>query len=480
MMSKHTWLIRKCWMVPRRATRAACILILAGVCSVATGSGPHSKRSVGPDLITSDLHEFLYWGASPDGTIQAYSFGTWACNIGDTPAVWDGSTDQHPVIGQNLFRVTDQRCEQIGQSWLKWGFQANNTDDCGDCNDPGTTDLLGVNCADAYSAGLNGFQTALGPKSVVNPFTGEFPVSHATPSMTTIGGRLQVPTDALNTPGATYFVEGQYVSPDDSAAGNNRNNTSYRAVWFLPGYNPTFVSPGGTPSSIVQQQPGIAAWAEQDATVFLSSTDVPGDGRLYAARKATDLGGGTWHYELVIQNVNVDRAVGGVLVQLPSGFVAANLGFHAVPYHSGEPYDAAPWIGSTTAAGVRWDTVSYATDPNANALRWGTMYNFWFDADVAPELVTWATLALFKPGAPAEVEVAIGPGLMLRGDMNCDGVVDFGDINPFVSYLVDFSTWQAAYPDCPASNGDIDEDSVYPSFQDINPFVECVIQSGCP
>lgn len=63
------------------------------------------------------------------------------------------------------------------------------------------------------------------------------------------------------------------------------------------------------------------------------------------------------------------------------------------------------------------------------------------------------------------------PQPLLTGDMNCDGVVDFGDINPFVLYLSDFTAWQAAYPGCPASNGDINGDGAYPDFGDINPFV---------
>ena len=57
------------------------------------------------------------------------------------------------------------------------------------------------------------------------------------------------------------------------------------------------------------------------------------------------------------------------------------------------------------------------------------------------------------------------------GDMNCDGAVDFGDINAFVLYMSNFEVWQAWYPGCPATNGDINGDDTYPSFGDINPFV---------
>jgi len=61
-------------------------------------------------------------------------------------------------------------------------------------------------------------------------------------------------------------------------------------------------------------------------------------------------------------------------------------------------------------------------------------------------------------------------GNSLRGDLNCDSVVDFGDINPFVLLLSDRAAWQATYPDCPLVNGDINVDGAV-DFADINPFV---------
>jgi hypothetical protein len=41
------------------------------------------------------------------------------------------------------------------------------------------------------------------------------------------------------------------------------------------------------------------------------------------------------------------------------------------------------------------------------------------------------------------------------GDLDCSGVVDFGDINPFVQALIDPVGYMASYPACPAENGDI-------------------------
>jgi hypothetical protein len=70
------------------------------------------------------------------------------------------------------------------------------------------------------------------------------------------------------------------------------------------------------------------------------------------------------------------------------------------------------------------------------------------------------------------------------GDVNCDGVVNFGDINPFVLFLSNFPLWQQTYQGCPWQNGDINGDGTYGtgSFGDINPFVALIVQSPilCP
>ena len=62
----------------------------------------------------------------------------------------------------------------------------------------------------------------------------------------------------------------------------------------------------------------------------------------------------------------------------------------------------------------------------------------------------------------------------LTGDMNCDGVVDFDDINPFVQALSDPSGYQAAYPNCWLINGDCNGDGLV-NFDDINAFVAILV-----
>jgi murein tripeptide amidase MpaA len=61
------------------------------------------------------------------------------------------------------------------------------------------------------------------------------------------------------------------------------------------------------------------------------------------------------------------------------------------------------------------------------------------------------------------------------GDLNCDGLVDFDDINPFVLAVSDPAAYLAAYPTCNILNGDCNGDGIV-DFDDINPFV--VLLSG--
>ena len=57
-----------------------------------------------------------------------------------------------------------------------------------------------------------------------------------------------------------------------------------------------------------------------------------------------------------------------------------------------------------------------------------------------------------------------------RGDLNCDGQVNFGDINPFVLAIANPAAYQQAYPDCHIRNADCDLDGMV-SFGDIDPFI---------
>ncbi|HPM24405.1 MAG TPA: M1 family aminopeptidase [Phycisphaerae bacterium] len=60
------------------------------------------------------------------------------------------------------------------------------------------------------------------------------------------------------------------------------------------------------------------------------------------------------------------------------------------------------------------------------------------------------------------------------GDLNCDGIVNFGDVNAFVLALSNPGVWAETYPHCPARSGDVDGDGAV-NFGDINPFVSLIV-----
>jgi hypothetical protein len=65
----------------------------------------------------------------------------------------------------------------------------------------------------------------------------------------------------------------------------------------------------------------------------------------------------------------------------------------------------------------------------------------------------------------------------LKGDLNCDGTVGFGDINPFVLSLTNPGQYEVVYSGCFIENGDINRDGSV-NFGDINPFVALLTGSA--
>lgn len=369
----------------------------------------------GPDVIVGDLTGVSHYGSqSVNGeVIHAYSVGTTSCNAGDTPLLWIANTNQHPVIGQTCYRmdVANGRLEQIGQSWLKHGFTALQGTVCySDCQAYPNGTRLGVHCSDPYGAGLNGDQSGLGPKWQVNAATGVFAYPYSTGGTTgTIGKRLQVRATDLSTanfPGAIYFVAGQYVTPDDASSGNKNNNESYRRVTVNA--NLDMANAGTTQRT----KPAIMAWKEHglgvdtpDPGVNITVVDVPGDGRFYIASKVISLPGGRFRYEYGIENLSSDRSGQAFHVPVPAAGLGAvtNPAFHDVDYHSGEPFATTNWTYAAESAGVSWATQTFAQNQNANALRWGTMYNFRFEC-ATPPAAGMVTLDLFKGGSPTSIQ----------------------------------------------------------------------------
>ncbi|MCI0652702.1 MAG: hypothetical protein L0Z55_12555 [Planctomycetes bacterium] len=357
----------------------------------------------GPDVIVSELPAISNYAAI--GGIDVFSVGTTSCNIGDEVLDWIATTNDHPVIGQNMFRLKDGRFEQIGMSWLKHGFTALQDPLCDiGCTPNPNGSALGVGCSDPYSSFLNGIQSGLGPRFEVNAATGFFEYPYTDPAIA--GGldrRLQVHVEDLDPDlnvGAIYFVEGQYIQPDDAAANNDDNNASWRECTIATAGTDNYTATAT--GSTIEQEAAIHAWQAEDPSVTIVNVDVADDGRFIAAYTVTDLGNGYWHYEYAIQNLNSDQSAGSVSFPIPAGLGVTALGFHDVDYHSGEPFAGTDWEMTAGASEILFETDTIAEDPDANALRWGTLYNFRFDANSPPADGT-ITIGLFKPGTADSV-----------------------------------------------------------------------------
>ncbi|MEK6642359.1 MAG: hypothetical protein AAB385_10400 [Planctomycetota bacterium] len=464
----------------------------------------------GPDIIVGNITEVTRW--SHVGDITAFSIGSTACNIGDTPVQWQGNTNRHPVISQNLYRYRDGRFEQIGQSWMKHGFAADTQNACAICQVPGSAFLLGIGCSDTYRSQLNGSQSSMRPRSSINPVTGLFQhPSSAPPLNGDLDRRMQVRDSDLDPDlnvDAFYFLEVIYIAPDDAETGNANNNASYRQCLVSESPPGAFTLTIALGLITQQQKNAIEAWLEYDPTVTLSLVDLPLGGRISIGATATHLNNGFWRYEYAVANHNSDRAIGRISITSPPDAVITNVGFHDVDSHSGEPYSNTDWPNEHTHGLLAWQTTRYQVNQYANPIRWGTLYNFRFDANAPPVNDCPLSLGLFIPGDPAAISIPfLGPSSMspdcnanvipdakelarsplldcngngildncetticpgiIGGDLNCDGGVTLDDVMPFV---------QAMLTGGPSCQSDMNKDQ-YTDAQDIVAFIAAVMAS---
>ncbi len=393
--------------------------------------GVTSSLVSGPDVIVGDLSGLAQFGSS--GTMVGLAVGTDSCNAGVVPLNWFAlPNNDHPVIPQNLYRksggaTNDQRFEQVGQSSVKHAFTALQQNICGFGCSPTASTTLGAGCSDPYSASLNsgGSGNNLGSRAWINPFTGAYPRgdsatppnSHSGHAHTGTSHRILVAMNDLNTtlnPGATYFAEAQYVTPHEYAwcqthpgECNMANNASYRQ-YSVSGTTSFSFSPVG---ATVRTKPAIVAW--NGATINQIEPDPGNDGIGFVAYKVTNTSPGVWHYEYAVYNQNLDRAIQSFRVPLGAGVVVENIGFHAPPQHpawandgtvGSAGYSSTPWTPTQFSDSLTWSSETFAQNPNANAIRWGTLYNFRFDSESPPQ-TTNATVGFFKTGAPILVQI---------------------------------------------------------------------------
>ena len=415
--------------------------------NVLPARSPEPGSVPGPDVIVGDLSGLAQFGSS-SGTQVGLAVGTDSCNLGTVDLNWLANpVNDHPVIPQNLYRMSggatnDERFEQIGQSSVKHAFTALTNNICSlGCNGVGGT-KLGSGCSDPYSASLNSGPN-LGSRAWINPFTGFYPRNDsATPNNSHTGHthtgpshRILTEISDLNTtlnPGATYYAEAQYITPHEYAwcqanpgQCNMYNNVSYRQYNVTGTGSPFSFSPV---AATVRSKAAITAWT--GATLVEIKPDPSSDGVGIVGYKVTNPSPGVWHYEYAIYNQNLDRAIQSFSVPLGNGVTLSNIGFHAPPQHPGWTADgtvgnagfsSTSWGQTQSGGAMTWSSETFALNQNANAIRWGTLYNFRFDSNRPPQPLN-ATIGFYKTGTPITVQVQ-GPASPTMVNVSVSGRV---------------------------------------------------------
>lgn len=396
---------------------------------------PLAGTNPGPDVVVGDLIGLAQFGGA-SGNMVGLAVGTDSCNYGTVDLNWfQMPNNDHPVIPQNMYRMSggpnnDERFEQIGQSSVKHAFTALTQNLCNlGCNGVGGS-RLGSGCSDPYSASLNSGPN-LGSRAWINPFTGFYPRGDsATPSNSHSGHshngtthRILTPIEDLATnqnPGATYYAEAQYVTPHEyqwcqsnPTQCNMYNNVSYRRYNVTGNGSPFSFSPA---ASTVREKAAISAWPGSTSVEIHPAPGADGTGIL--AYKVTNPSAGVWRYEYAIYNSTLDRGIGSFSLPIGNGVTLSNIDFHAPPQHPGSAADgtvggagfsSTEWTATQAGGALTWATETFAVNQNANAIRWGTMYNFRFESNQPPTTAN-ATIGFFKTGSPITVAVQVPSG----------------------------------------------------------------------
>ena len=118
-----------------------------------------------------------------------------------------------------------------------------------------------------------------------------------------------------------------------------------------------------------------------------------------------------------------------------------------------------------TASGAYVHRIDPATDAIVDTVNTGVL-----TADLAWSDARDALLIAGPLGSDGLFIVSLSQ----KGDLNCDGVVDTGDVAPFVLALLDPAGYAAQYPDCDVSRADVNVSGTADGL-DIQPFVDLLL-----
>lgn len=343
------------------------------------------------------LDNLTYWGrrgsAYPGGEV-GLSMRNTMCNPGSVNIPWYAAMQEnHPKFGFLIVRLAGDRMEQISDwSYCKHAFTSASTSGaCGNCPSGIGGNQMGLQCSDTYSAGNNGDRYWLGPPSEIDPWLGVWTVTGSyfdrgdpdvgAPGNTDNGrsltspmvnafdavkNRVTIKESDLNQPGALYYYAIQLIHEGEAVAnrGDNLKSRGFSANWSGSSWSVSNSGVGETFGSVLVQWPGATVDEGRNGN---------DDGRFFVGVKVTPLGGGNYHYEYAVHNVDNNRGGASFRVPIDASAVASNFTFGDI--------DSDP-LNNWTAARVGNEVVF--TAPSNNPQNWNTIYNFGFDANFAP------------------------------------------------------------------------------------------------
>jgi len=143
-------------------------------------------------------------------------------------------------------------------------------------------------------------------------------------------------------------------------------------------------------------------------------------------------------------------------------------------------------VGHSYADGQYWDDTRYAIPPGAASARITVFYQSTskeFVEFLRDENKTngkgvalynlWNSNSKCPPEAMRTVSVVLSP-VLRKGDLNCDGLVNNFDIDPFVLALTDPAGYAQRFPNCDRMLADCNGDGKVDNF-DIDPFVKLLV-----
>jgi hypothetical protein len=357
--------------------------------------------------------------AYPNGQ-SGLACSTTSCNHGTVPIDWfSPMNERHPVIVQNMFRIRNNRLEQIGAGYLKHGFFATNTPNsqCGSGSGSGGSQLF-PGLIDTYGVSNNSATNYLGPRFEVNPYTGRWIALNSLFDTGVEGGTGGDGIRSYNGTGLPPHFRKLVIRDQDLIVPTGETwQFWYESFYILSPHGPAMNELETNRDNNIGVRRVSAAWSsgsnrwqfsDQTAldnkamimklpeTGVLGSTCVANvvnerqEGDVYVAMNVVNEGGGIYRYEFMVYNYFSDRQIREVKIPIIEGLNVTNIGFRDIDQNASND-----WTGTYANGEITWSTQTFAQNPNANSLKYGVLYNFSFRANRAP-VPNVATLGLFK------------------------------------------------------------------------------------